>query len=144
MLGLICRKSRNRDLLGFFVFPQYVGFTNTTVVYNKPMNKEKIYRDGFVDGMRNCGFLLVDVKDESLELKEEWKQAIQEGLEKRNYSHEGRTQWQFIKDIVLENDELKRRHEYQDMVIESLHKTIDDLLANRHRIIDEKMGVLDQ
>ena len=72
---------------------------------------ETAYRHGFLDGMRNCGRLVIDVNDKDLWLSEDWLLAIQEGYRNRNYGKredEGRAKtYKFIREQVLEIVQLK-------------------------------------
>jgi hypothetical protein len=49
------------------------------------MTQEKIYREGFYDGMRNSGKLAVDVGDDEVQLSHDWKIALRKCYEARNY-----------------------------------------------------------
>lgn len=72
---------------------------------------ETVYRHGFLDGMRNCGRLVIDVDDKDLWLSEDWILAIRESWLKREYrkrDEEGRSKtYLFIKELVLEIEQQK-------------------------------------
>lgn len=72
---------------------------------------ETAYRHGFLDGMRNCGRLVIDIEDRDLWLSEEWHVAIRGGYKKRNYSEredEGRSKtYKSIREQGIEIVQLK-------------------------------------
>lgn len=90
------------------------------------MDKRKIYRDGFRDGMKNCGFLLIDIKDESVQLSDEWERTVEQCFLDRNYPEEVSKEWKFFRKTIIENITLEEK-------VKELRKLLDE--AN------EKLGL---
>lgn len=85
------------------------------------LTEEKIYREGFLDGMRNSGKLVVDVPDHELHLSHDWKVAIIDAFKARNYTQkkaEGiKIMHEMITNFVSENSELTARvHELEQLL----------------------------
>lgn len=76
---------------------------------------ERIYRDGFLDGMRYSGHLLADVPDEDLTITHTCETAILQELRKRSYFMEEEDaavkRHKFIRKMVTDYQELHDAHE---------------------------------
>ena len=52
------------------------------------LTNERIYREGFLDAMRQCGSLAVDVPDGDIKLSHDWRNTIQRCYAARHYDLE--------------------------------------------------------
>ena len=69
---------------------------------------QDIYTDGFLDGLRYSGFLLLDVEDKNLDLTPDCREFIAKSYIKRDYDRTGRMGklHHFVDRIIKENDSL--------------------------------------
>lgn len=73
------------------------------------MTTEDIYKDGYLDGMRYSGTLLIDVADDNLVLSDKLKREIQNDYDKRQYDELKRNL--FIKRAVEDVNRLYKENE---------------------------------
>jgi hypothetical protein len=87
------------------------------------MNIKEIYKRGFVDGMRNCGFLLYDTKNTDIQLTDEWIRTIDEEFAKRQFPATRDTSQfhQEYKALVLQLESLTRAYETLSEAFYNLH-----------------------
>jgi hypothetical protein len=88
------------------------------------MTFERIYREGYLDGMRHCGFLLEDVSDEELTLGAPLLVDITGGMRLRGYSKEGDSDIEklhaFYRRLILDvNRQYEEINELRDLLDES-------------------------
>lgn len=75
---------------------------------------ETAYRHGFLDGMRNCGHLVIDVEDKDLWLSDTWLEAIETGYKNRNYKDKDlyrEEYYTFLRQQITEVNELTKEND---------------------------------
>lgn len=65
-----------------------------------------------MDGMRNCGFLLIDTTDKEVQLSDEWERIVSQSYRDRGYSNDveqqTRSMWRFVREIIEENEMMRK------------------------------------
>lgn len=91
----------------------------------------KEYRNGFLDGMRQCGFLLKDVSNADLQLHRSWEEKIQAGwAASQTETGTDLALTRALAQLDINQTDMAR----QAQMIESLQEVVSKLLSN----IDDK------
>jgi hypothetical protein len=75
------------------------------------MSNKILYKEGFLEGMRYCGWLLSDVPNEQLQINDEIEKAIDTTFNQSKYALGNQGIHKLVSDTVLEAKELREQLE---------------------------------
>lgn len=71
------------------------------------MSNKILYREGFLEGMRYCGWLLSDVPNEQLQINEELQNAIDTTFNQSPYALGNQNLHKTLSEAIIEAEELR-------------------------------------
>lgn len=71
------------------------------------MSNKILYKEGFLEGMRYCGWLLSDVPNESLQINEELESAIDTTFNQSKYALGNQNLHKALSEAIIEAEELR-------------------------------------
>lgn len=85
------------------------------------MSNKILYKEGFLEGMRYCGWLLSDVPNEKLQINEELQEAIDTTFSQSKYALGNQAIHKALSEAIIQAEELRQELERMETKYKNEH-----------------------